>query len=313
MLADRAMHAALPATDLERARRFYAEKLGFIPGILFAITLFIGFETSASLGEETRDPRRSIPRAVIGTVVITGVFYLLVIYASDIGFGLGNSAKWASDPAPLDTLATRYVGKWLAVLVDIAVLFDAVVVMSAFMATTSRGLFALARHELLPRPLASISSRFRTPQGGITFVGVIALLILAIVAITQVNVAAAVVPVNVITVFGITSTTGSLLIELIYIGLCIAAVRILLQDPGKWWRWLFLVVAVATPILGVYGSIVPFPVWPQSLSIYITGAVIVLSFIWTLVNSFVFPRRLGKASELHPWEVEGDSITAPVS
>jgi hypothetical protein len=72
-------------------------------------------------------------------------------------------------------------------------------------------------------------------------------------------------------------------------------------------------VAVATPILGIYGSIVPFPVWPQSLSIYLTGAVIVLSLIWTLVNSFVFPGRLGKASEPHPWEVEEESITTPVS
>ena len=70
-------------------------------------------------------------------------------------------------------------------------------------------------------------------------------------------------------------------------------------------------VAVAIPILGVYGSIVPFLVWSQSLSIYITGAVIVLSLVWTLVNNYVFPGRMGKASELHPWEVEEDSTTAP--
>src|SRR6185437_9773425 len=66
---------------------------GVFPGILFAMTLFIGFETAASLGEETRDPRRSIPVAIIGTVIITGVFYLLVVYALDIGYGLTNSAK----------------------------------------------------------------------------------------------------------------------------------------------------------------------------------------------------------------------------
>ncbi len=54
-------------------------------------------------------------------------------------------------PAPLDTLATRYVGSWLAVLVDSAVLFDALVVMSAFMATTSRGMF-VAILTLKPRP-----------------------------------------------------------------------------------------------------------------------------------------------------------------
>ncbi len=282
---------------------------GVLPGILFAITLFIGFETSASLGEETRDPRRSIPRAVIWTVIITGIFYLLMIYASDIGFGLANSAQWASDPAPLDTLATRYVGSWLAVLVDIAVFFDALVVMSAFMATTSRGMFALARHDLLPSPLARISSRFRTPLGGIVAVSVVALLILVIVAITTTGVVT-----SVLTVFGILSTVGSLLIELIYVGLCLAAVRLLLQDPSKWWRWLFLLVAVVTPILGIYGSVVPFPAWPQSLGIYIVLAVIALSLIWTLVNRFVFPVRLGKASEPHPWEVEEiESEAAPAS
>lgn len=272
---------------------------GIFPGILFAITLFIGFETSASLGEETRNPRRSIPRAVIGTVVITGIFYLLVIYASDIGFGLSNSAKWASDPAPLDTLATRYVGSWLAVLVDIAVLFDALVVMSAFMATTSRGLFALARHQLLPSPLAAISARFRTPLGGIAAVSVVALAILIIVTIATGSS-----PTNVITVFGIMSTIGSLLIELIYIALCFAAVSLLVQEPTKWWRWLFLAAAVVTPILGIYGSVVPFPMWPQSLGVYISLAVIALSLLWTLVNRFAFPARLGRASEPNPWEME---------
>lgn len=298
--------ASVPATPTS------VPSAGIFPGILFAITLFIGFETSASLGEETKDPRRSIPRAVIGTVVITGIFYLLVIYASDIGFGLSNSAKWASDPAPLDTLAVRYVGSWLAVLVDIAVLFDALVVMSAFMATTSRGMFALARHQLLPSPLAHISTRFRTPLGGIITVAVVALLVLVIVSITTGST-----PTNVLTVFGIMSTVGSLLIELIYIGLCLAAVRLLVDDPGKWWRWLFLLVAVVTPILGIYGSVVPFPLWPQSLGIYISLAVIVLSLLWMLVNRFAFPARLGNASEPHPWEMEEETLkettTAPAS
>ncbi|HEU5380194.1 MAG TPA: APC family permease [Ktedonobacteraceae bacterium] len=287
--------------------------VGIFPGILFAITLFIGFETSASLGEETRNPRHSIPRAVIGTVLITGVFYLLMIYASDIGFGLNHSAQWASDPAPLDTLATRYVGSWLAVLVDIAVLFDSLVVMSAFMATTSRGLFALARHQLLPSPLASISARFRTPLGGIVLVGITALLVTAIVEITQMNVAADIAPTNVLTVFGIMSTIGSLLIELIYIGLCLVAIRLLAAEPGKWWRWIFLLVAIVTPILGIYGSVVPFPSWPQNLGVFISLGVVALSLIWTLIHWFVFPARLGKASEPHPWEAEELGVSEEVA
>lgn len=285
---------------------------GIFPGILFAITLFIGFETAASLGEETRNPRRAIPRAVISTVLITAAFYLVIIYASDIGFGLNHSAQWASNPAPLDTLATRYVGSWLAVLVDIAVLFDSLVVMSAFMATTSRGMFALARHQLLPPPLARVSVRFRTPLGGIICVSICALLVTAIVALTQMSVAADVAPGNVLTIFIIMSTVGSLLIELIYIGLCLVAVRLVAADPGKWWRWIFLLAAILTPILGIYGSVVPFPAWPQSLGVFISLAVIALSLVWTLVNRFVFPARMGKASDPHPWEVEEQEVREEV-
>ncbi|HVU65581.1 MAG TPA: APC family permease [Ktedonobacteraceae bacterium] len=283
---------------------------GIFPGILYAVTLFIGFESAASLGEETRNPRRSIPLAVIGTVIITGVFYLLMVYASDIGFGLGHADKWATDPAPLDTLATRYVGSWLAVLVDIAVLFDAIVVMSAFMATTSRGLFALARHHLLPAPLAGVSQRFRTPLGGIILVGIVAVLVTVVVQLTQLSSASDAIPVNVLTIFSTMSTIGSLLIELIYIGLCVAAVFLLVKEPGKWWRWIFLLVAVVTPILGIYGSVVPFPPFPQSLAVYIVIAVVALSLIWMLVNKFAFPARLGTASEPHPWEAdELDEVT----
>ncbi|HEY1352885.1 MAG TPA: APC family permease [Ktedonobacteraceae bacterium] len=299
--------ASVPATPTS------VPAAGIFPGILFAITLFIGFETSASLGEETHNPRRSIPRAAIGTVLITGVFYLVMIYASDIGFGLNHSGQWASNPAPLDTLATRYVGSWLAVLVDIAVLFDALVVMSAFMATTSRGIFALARHRLLPGPLASISTRLRTPLGGIVFVSVCALLVTAIVQITQIHVAADVAPFNVLTVFAIMSTIGSLLIELIYIGLCLVAIRLLVAEPGKWWRWIFLLVAILTPILGIYGSVVPFPSWPQNLGAFISLAVVVLSLLWTLLNRFAFPARLGQASAPHPWEVEERQLSEELS
>lgn len=275
---------------------------GLFAGILFAITLFIGFETSASLGEETTNPQRSIPRAVICTVLITATFYMLIIYASDIGFGLANSAKWASDPSPLDTLATRYVGSWLAMLVDIAVLFDALAVMSAFMVTTSRGWFALARHKLLPSQLAHISSRYHTPLGGNLLVVTCILLTLAFVAISQITIPATVTPGYLLTVFGIMSTGGSLLIELIYIGLCIAAILLLLQDPGKWWRWFLLAIALVTPLLAIYGNMMPFPRWPQSLAIYIMFAGIILSAVWTLIIMFAFPKRLEVVSMLHPWD-----------
>ncbi len=61
--------------------------------------------------------------------------------------------QWASASSPLDTLGARYVGTWLAVLIDIAVVIDVVVSVSAFTATMARSIFALARHGFLPAPL----------------------------------------------------------------------------------------------------------------------------------------------------------------
>lgn len=272
---------------------------GLFAGILFAILLFVGFETSASLGEETADPQRSIPRAVIGTVLIAAVFYLVIVYASDIGFGLNHTDKWASDPIALDHLATRYVGSWLAVLIDLAVLLDALAVMSAFMATTARGWFAVARAGLLPSPLAR-TSRFGTPLGGNLLVFIAALVVLAVTVITEGTDAAG--QANVFTQFGIMSTLGSLLIEVIYIILAVAAIRFLLENPAKWWRWIFLLVAIVTPFLGIYGSVVPFPVWPARIAIYGALVGIALSALWTITMLLVRPQKVRQASEAYAWE-----------
>lgn len=278
---------------------------GLFPGILFAILLFVGFETSASLGEETANPRRSIPRAVIGTVLISAAIYLVIIYASDIGFGVSNSDKWAmSGPLALDTLATRYVGSWLAILIDIAVLLDAFAVTSAFMATTSRGWFALARHGFLPSPLAHISARFRTPLGGnlLAFVSAVILITAGAVGQTVTNVDTLTI---FTTIFGVVSTLGSLLIEAIYIALAVTAIRLLLSEPGKWWGWLILPIAIVTPLLGIYGSVVPFPPFPISLAVYFAIAGIVLSAAWVLIVRSTHPERLGPdAAKPHAWEVD---------
>lgn len=47
-------------------------------GMIFGFTSFIGFEAAAVLGEETREPRRAIPKAILGAVIFAGVFYILV-------------------------------------------------------------------------------------------------------------------------------------------------------------------------------------------------------------------------------------------
>jgi amino acid transporter len=135
----------------------------FFQAMVFAFTGFIGFEAAAALGEESAEPRRMIPKAILSAVLVALVFYIFLTWAMSVGFGVANAGKWASDPAALDTLATRYVGSWFATLVDIAVVVDAFVAALAGVALVSRTAFAMGREGGLPKVFAWTHPRFNTP------------------------------------------------------------------------------------------------------------------------------------------------------
>src|SRR5215470_6044285 len=55
--------------------------------MIYGITAFAGFEAATALGEEARNTRRSVPASTIGVVIVTGIFYLLVVHAEMFGVG----------------------------------------------------------------------------------------------------------------------------------------------------------------------------------------------------------------------------------
>jgi amino acid transporter len=246
-------------------------------GVLLAITLFIGFEASASLSEETKDPKRAIPFAVIGTVVIAALFYLIVLYASAIGFGIDKIGDWAADPAPLSTLGGKFVGGWIAPWIDIALIVDMMAVASAFMATTARGWFALARHGLLPRSLAS-TSQYDTPVGGNILVAFLAVLLVILTLIFRME------PMS---MFTANALTGTLMISVIYILLAVLAFRLVPSNSP--WQYIVIILAMVTPILAIYGSIVPFPPYPANVGVWCTVIGVAVAAVWTLLGASRVP------------------------
>ncbi len=56
-------------------------------GMIFCLLAFVGFEAVAPLGEEAREPRQTIPRAVIWSAVLVGLFYVFNYYAATVYFG----------------------------------------------------------------------------------------------------------------------------------------------------------------------------------------------------------------------------------
>lgn len=155
---------------------------GIFYGILYGILTFVGFETAANLGEETADPRRSIPRAVLLSILIVGIFYLITAYAQDIGFGL-NAQKWGESIAtgPLFVLGApdAFGSVFFNRILQIVVIMDIAAVGVGAAVSTTRGFFAMARDRRLPGALAKVSGRYGTPAGAILFtVGIAAVVTL---------------------------------------------------------------------------------------------------------------------------------------
>jgi len=222
--------------------------------VVLTFTGFIGFEAAAVLGEEAADPLRAIPKAILTAVLVALVYYVFVTWMMAVGFGVGNAGTWAKDPAALDTLATRYVGNWLAVIIDFAVAASGFIAALGGLHLTSRTLFAMGREGGLPRAFAWTHPRFKTPWTGISFSLVVTLLLGAIFAHHY----------DPITYFIWMATCATIGILIVYILIALAGIVFFARDRRGWNPLLDLVVpAGAIAICGytLYKSIHPTPAY----------------------------------------------------
>jgi amino acid transporter len=268
-------------------------------GILFAISLFIGFETVAALGEESRSPRRSIPAVLILSIGLCAAFYLLVTYAGAIGFSRAELARnvWFDSGNPFGVLGQRYVAKPFEWIVNLTIVLDLFSVCVAFTLAASRILMALARDRLLPRPVARTSTRFRTPTGGLAVIAGWSLLVIAWAGLTHYG--AAVHTPDVLEAVLLLSTTGTYLITAIYLVLAAGSLWLLRDESargGLWWKAPLVAVAIAVPLLSFDGSLNPFPDYPGELAVYVAAVTVAVSFAWYLALLRWRPELVGAAA-----------------
>ena len=134
--------------------------------LMFAFFSFVGFESAALYGEETRDPERSIPRATYLAVASIGVFYVLTswIIVGAAGPGQARPLAAAQQGQFVFTLIQRYGG---SVLYDIAAVLLCTSVLAGYLAlhnASSRYLFALGREKVLPRHLGRYHPSHLSPH-----------------------------------------------------------------------------------------------------------------------------------------------------
>jgi amino acid transporter len=140
---------------------------GLYLAIVFSIFTFTGFEAICPLAEETRDPRRTIPRAILLSITLMGIFFVFTTLAILTGWGNSHIDTFAASAEnPVILLAKRLWGAaWVFVLVAVmnSILGAAISGTNAAV----RVFFAMGRARSMPAALAHIHPRFRTPVNAI--------------------------------------------------------------------------------------------------------------------------------------------------
>lgn len=161
----------LMASSLSPSKGFTAVAGGSVAiGLFFAFWSWVGFETTAVYGEESRNPTRIIPRATLTVVIGLGALYAFVSWMTIAGNGAHNAVAIAqgSTGNPFDLffgITQKYVGTWAKDLYEILTVTGSFACALAFHNSASRYLYALGREGLHPSvaPLGVTHERHKSP------------------------------------------------------------------------------------------------------------------------------------------------------
>jgi amino acid transporter len=276
---------------------FSISGLDLLYGVLYGINMFIGFESAANLAEETDNPKRHVPRAVLWSLAIVGGYYVVTAYAQAVGFGLDATA-WKESVFPLQALASgeEFGSSGFGNAMAVVIILDIAAVAIGVGVAASRGMLAMARAGRLPTPLATVHARFGTPVVAAMLTGVVALAAILLVlfqdgVFSRETGEPGVLAPQWAPMFGWMAGFAGTGLALMYLTVCLTGMRGLWHEVSR----PVLILAAGTGILvsggAVFGSLYK-ATSPLSSIPWALGSWILAGVVWSL---FVLRQR-GKTS-----------------
>lgn len=261
---------------------------GLSAGFPLAIYLFIGWENSAALVEETADPRRNVPRALLTGTLAIGIFYIFLAYATAAGFAMDSHALAASQIPFIDGL--RISAPALLVLAYLAGVVSILGSLVGLVNSQARILFNSGREGLLPEFVGKIHPRHQTPHSAMWV-----FLAIAVSLILGFGLLGGVTPLH---YFGFAGTLGAIPITLVYMLTNLALpVYVIRHQRGKLdiFRHILLpVVGTLVMLFPLWGLIQPGQPWPFRIFPWIALGALALSVIYGIVIARLSPGLAGR-------------------
>jgi amino acid transporter len=265
---------------------------GILHGVIFAFLAFAGFESSAPLAEETQNPRRTVPRAILYATISIGLFYVLCSYAGVVGWGFNKLGDYVANPDPWGTMAGRVWGAF-SVIVILAILNSALANANSGVNAATRVLYAMGRVGTLPTPLAQINRRFQTPGVAIILTMVVGIVLTLWPGLVYGPTQA----------FGLLGIIITILILLVYMATCLAVPFYYRRELPQEFNILRHVIVPIVPaiilVFPIYAQFVPAPPFPYNLAAPICAAWFVIGLVIVLVMTFTARSRLADGAKIY--------------
>jgi amino acid transporter len=131
-------------------------------GLVLATFAFVGFESATALGAEAKDPLTTIPRAVMGTALISGAFFVFSTYAEVDAVG-SKVDLLTGTQAPLQVIATLKGRAWVGPIVSVGAIMSFFACAMSCITAAARTMFLMGAQNVLPARLGQVHPRHQTP------------------------------------------------------------------------------------------------------------------------------------------------------
>jgi amino acid transporter len=215
-------------------------------GLVLVMFGFSGFESATSLGDEAKKPLKNIPKAVMGSAVMAGLFFIMMTYIEVLGFS-GTGQSITNTEEPLSFLSQQVGMGWLGELVGFGALFSFFACVLGSINPAARVFFMMARHGLFHSSLGRAHSSNRTPHVAVTMCTFMTFLVPAVMSLFNIKLFDCMGYLGAICSYGFLT---------VYVLISIAA-PVYLHKIGKLRRRdiVFSVVAIAFMMIPVVGSV----------------------------------------------------------
>ena len=226
--------------------------------LAFAFASYIGFEATAIYGEESRDPKRTVPRATYAAIILIGVIFAFVTFAMVTALGSQSVidevvARSTVDDIPLldpaavlFSIAAEYVGEWMATVMSWLVLSSLFAGLLAFQNSLARYFFAMGRAGVFSEKLDH-TNRFGAPGNGSIVASVITAIVVIVFVIRGWD------PVlNMFYWFSAVAVIAIVLVEILVSIAVIAYFRKTKEDTRIWHTVIAPLLAAIGLVLGLY-------------------------------------------------------------